>query len=76
MEMILQQKQEEDDTLDDVVFLYRAKQGECTDSFGWHCAYSANLPDDVISRARHISLCKSQKQRLLPLDADVERLQR
>ena len=48
---MLQPKAEADDTLDDVVFLHRAKPGACTDSFGWHCAANADLPEGAYSEA-------------------------
>ncbi|KAL1518771.1 hypothetical protein AB1Y20_003055 [Prymnesium parvum] len=76
MEVLLQPKTHADDTLDDVVFLHRATPGECTDSFGWHCAFNADLPEAIISRARYISNCRAQGEEIMALDADVERLQR
>lgn len=76
MEVLLQPKTQADDTLDDVVFLHRATPGECTDSFGWHCAFNADLPEAIISRARYISNCRAQGEEIMALDADAERLQR
>jgi hypothetical protein len=45
---------------DDVVFLYKAMPGTCADSFGLHCAMTADVPDAVIARARLISECVAQ----------------
>lgn len=76
MEVMLQPKPEADDTLDDVVFLHRAMPGECVNSFGWHCALNADIPDGVVSRARQISHCRSTGEPLLPLDSDSDYLQK
>lgn len=43
---------------EEVVFLYKAVRGACTDSFGTHCAVAADMPEEVIERARAISRCR------------------
>lgn len=76
MRIMLQPKQEDDDTLDDVIFLHRAMPGESADSFGWHCASNAGLPNEVISRARYVSEARARGEPICPLEADQERLKR
>jgi len=39
---------------EEVVFLYKAKEGSCDDSFGIHVAKLAGMPGDVVKRAREI----------------------
>ena len=72
MEVMLQPKEEADDTLDEVVFLHRARPGEFGDSFGWHCAASADLPPSVIERARAISHARAGGLPVFAIDSDVE----
>lgn len=57
-------------SLDEVVFLYKAVGGVCTDSFGSHCAAASNMPHDVISRALHVSRCRLGGRPVERLDAD------
>ena len=68
--------QEEDDSLDDVVYLHRAVPGSNTDSFGWHWAANAGVYDAVISRAQDVSQARALGEPIHPLDTDRERLQR
>ena len=72
MRILLQPKKELDDTLEDVVFLHRAMPGACTDSFGWHCAANAGLPDDVIARAREVSSARAEGEPIHKVTADSE----
>ncbi|MFH1878336.1 MAG: DNA mismatch repair protein MutS [Candidatus Omnitrophota bacterium] len=39
---------------DDIVFLYRVKEGSCDESFGIHVAKLAGMPEAVVKRAREI----------------------
>ena len=56
---------------EDVVFLYRAVPGTCADSFGWHCAATAEVPPHVVRRARQVSLARREGRPILPVDRDV-----
>ncbi|EOD04103.1 hypothetical protein EMIHUDRAFT_221548 [Emiliania huxleyi CCMP1516] len=53
--VMLEKKTEADDTLDDVIFLYRAIPGRSEGSFAYHCAAAANVPRAVIDRAVQVS---------------------
>lgn len=55
---------------DEVVFLYRAVRGACTDSFGSHCAAAADMPKTVIERARHVSKCRLEGRPIERRDVD------
>ena len=54
-QVMLEKKTEADDTLDDVIFLYRAIPGRSEGSFAYHCAAAANVPRAVIDRAVQVS---------------------
>ena len=55
---------------EEVVFLYKAARGACTDSFGSHCAAQANMPASVIQRARHVSRCRLEGRPIERYDVD------
>ena len=55
---------------DEVVFLYKAARGACTDSFGSHCAAQANMPRSVIQRARHVSKRRLEGRPIERFDVD------
>ena len=57
---------------DEVVFLYRAIRGVCTDSFGRHCAAAADVPETVIARARHVSKCRVEGRPVERIDVGSE----
>jgi DNA mismatch repair protein MSH5 len=61
---------------DDVVFLYKAVRGACTDSFGSHCAAAANVPSTVIQRARHVSRCRLEGRTIERIDIDNDESER
>lgn len=56
---------------EDVVFLYRASRGVCTDSFGRHCAAAADMPEKVITRARQVSKCRLEGKPIERFDVDA-----
>ena len=58
---------------DEVVFLYKAMRGTCTDSFGSHCAAAADVPPTIIQRARHISRCRLEGLPIERIDIDSAR---
>jgi len=35
---------------DEVVFLYKLKEGKCLDSWGGHCAELAGVPPEILKR--------------------------
>jgi len=49
---------------DDIVFLYKVKEGNCDESFGVHVAKLAGMPSSVVKRAHEI-LANLQKDSLL-----------
>lgn len=53
-----------------MVFLYKAVRGVCTDSFGTHCAVAADMPAEVIERARNISRCRLEGRPIERVDFD------
>ena len=55
-----------------VVFLYKAIRGACTDSFGSHCAAACNMPPTVIARARHVSRCRMEGLPIERYDVDTD----
>lgn len=61
---------------DEIVFLYRATRGACTESFGSHCAAAADVPADVITRARHVSLCRTEGRQLKRVDVATDEADR
>ena len=81
MQVMIQEKDEDDDSLHTVVFLYRVALGRSPESFGWHCAVQAQMPAEIVQRARHISRCQIEGVPILPIGSDdptqdKERLQR
>jgi DNA mismatch repair protein MSH5 len=56
---------------EEIVFLYKAVRGACTDSFGCHVASPCNLPATVIQRARHISHCRLEGNPIERFDVDT-----
>ena len=76
-ELPLQYPRSEDDIVplsaaldDEIVFLFKATRGACTDSFGSHCAAAANVPASIIKRARHISRCRAEGRPVEAIDVD------
>ena len=57
---------------EEVVFLYKAIRGACTDSFGSHCAAACNMPPTVIARARHVSRCRMEGLPIERYDVDTD----
>lgn len=58
--------------LDEVVFLYWASPGSCTDTFGAHCAAAADMPISVIKRAWHVSRCRFEGRTVERADTNDE----
>ena len=46
--------------------------GRCEDSFGWHCALNADVPEEVIDRARYVSSRRTAGMQIDRIDFDRE----
>lgn len=67
---MVEEKVEDDDTLDKVVFLYRAAPGQSEDSYGYWCASAADVPRPVVERALLLSRRRDAGELIHPLGQD------